>query len=192
VFLDIIKILIQIQKVVLLLVVIQFKQVRKLVTMETQQVETDVQLIAYLLKQAGCVRLQLILVLMCALNEQLDIFKIVLLIRLNESLIVGIVEKQDLRNVTMETQAITMDVQLIAYRLKQAGSEQEEVFQVVTHAPNVQMDFIRIMCQILTNVFQYVEMALKQQMKSETMVTQQPLMDVQLIDLQLRQAGCVY
>jgi hypothetical protein len=62
----------------------------------------------------------------------------------------------------------------------------------VTHALNVQMDYTRMMCQILMNVSQYVEMALKQEMKSETIITHWPEMDVQLIDHQLKQAGCVY
>jgi hypothetical protein len=91
VFLDIIKILPK--RVVLLLVVTQFKQVQKLVMMETQLAQMDVQQIVYLSMLGGSVLLQLILVSMCALNEQLDIFKIVQLIRLNELLIVGIVEK---------------------------------------------------------------------------------------------------
>jgi hypothetical protein len=62
----------------------------------------------------------------------------------------------------------------------------------VTHALNVQMDFIRIVRQILKHVFQYVETVLKQQMKSEMMVTQILEMDEQLIDLQLKQVGCVH
>jgi hypothetical protein len=57
---------------------------------------------------------------------------------------------------------------------------------------DIQMDYTRIMHQILMNASRYVEMALKQEMKSEMMETQLPLMDVQLIDLQLKQAGCVY
>jgi hypothetical protein len=114
VFLDIIKILTQIQQVVLHLAVTQFKQVQKLVMMETQLPVMDEQQIVYLLSLDGCVFLQLTLVLMCALNEQLDIFKIALLIRLNESLIVGIIEKQVPRNVTMETKMIMMDVHQIA------------------------------------------------------------------------------
>jgi hypothetical protein len=84
VFLDIIKILTQIQQVVLHLVATEFKQVQKLAMMETLMPVMDVQVTAYLLKQAGSVLLQLTLVLMCALNEQLGIFKITLLIRLNE------------------------------------------------------------------------------------------------------------
>jgi CheY-like chemotaxis protein len=91
VFPVIIKILTQIQQVVLHLVVTEFKQVQKLAMMETQMPVMDVQQIVHLLNQAGFVRLQHILVLMCALNEQLDIFKIVLLIRPNESLIVVMV-----------------------------------------------------------------------------------------------------
>jgi hypothetical protein len=89
VFLDIIKMLAQ--QVVLLTVVTQFKQETRNVTMETQVVVMDVQVTDYLLKQDMFVQLQHILVLMCALNEQLDIFKIVPLIRLNESLIVEMV-----------------------------------------------------------------------------------------------------
>jgi hypothetical protein len=66
------------------------------------------------------------------------------------------------------------------------------VFLVVTHALNVQMDYTKIMRQILKHVFQHVEMDLKLEMKSEMMVTRIPEMDVQLIDLQLIQVGCVY
>jgi hypothetical protein len=54
------------------------------------------------------------------------------------------------------------------------------------------MDYIRIMRQILKYVSRYVEMALKQAPKNEMMVTHLLEMDVQLIDLQLKQAGYVH
>jgi hypothetical protein len=79
------------QQVVLLPVMTQFKQEPRNVTMEIQMLVTGVQLIVYLLKQDMFVHLQLILVSMCAFNEQLDTFKIAQLIRLNESLIVVMV-----------------------------------------------------------------------------------------------------
>jgi hypothetical protein len=49
-----------------------------------------------------------------------------------------------------------------------------------------------MMHQILNHVSQYVEMALKQALRNEMMVTHLLEMDVQLIDLQSKQAGCAH
>jgi hypothetical protein len=59
----------------------------------------------------------------------------------------------------------------------------------VIDALNVLTGMSKIMLPILKYVLQDEEMDLRQELKNVMMVTQQPLMDAQLIDLQLRQAG---
>jgi hypothetical protein len=97
--------------------------------------------------------------------------------------------KQELKSEMMITHLMEMDVLVIDLQLKQNGFELEEAQLILTLAHSDHQDGIKTMGPILKHELPCEVIAKKQAQKNETMIIQMMMMDVLVIDLQLKLAG---
>lgn len=91
---------------------------------------------------------------MFALNEDLDLAKMMLLIQLNEFPLEEILSEQEQRNEIMEIQLELQDAAQIDYQLLQGGSALEARQHLLILEPNEQPDCIKTMKLTLQLEFQ--------------------------------------